>query len=50
MKTYSNPTTNIFDLQGERMMDEINFSYGGGGHGPANGPALKYAPESQKVR
>ncbi|MBR1516078.1 MAG: hypothetical protein IJ621_04965 [Paludibacteraceae bacterium] len=46
MKTYSNPTTNIFDLQGERMMDEINFSYGGGG----NGPALMYAPESPKVR
>lgn len=45
MKTYSNPTTNIFDLQGERMMDEVVFSYGGGGR-----ESLMYAPESPKVR
>lgn len=50
MKTYQNPTTLVLQLAGERMMDEVTLSYGGGGNGEALLPDKTYAPQSPKVR
>ena len=49
MKTYQNPNTEILLLAGERMMDEANFSYGGGGHESLL-PDKSYAPQTPQVR
>lgn len=51
MKTYQYPTTHVLQLAGERMMDEVTLSYGGGG-GSADSalPDKTYAPQSPKVR
>jgi hypothetical protein len=50
MKTYQNPNTEIMLLAGERMMDEAQFSYGGGGHGGALMPEKTYAPQAPKTK